>query len=244
MIDYSSTDYEVRDDIVASQTRAWNSLGNAGTWWTAAERVAIGEEVRASRGCTLCRERKRALSPNAGKGPHDSATDLSAATIDAVHRIVTDPGRLTRAMIDAMIDEGLSDAHFVELVGIACIVTAIDGFARTIGARPTPFPDPRPGDPARLRPGNAADDGYWVPTISFADGQMSGLYDLANFMPNVGRGLSLVPHSTRTAQDLMLAHYMPYTSVISNYEPPGRPIDRMQIELVAARVSAKNDCFY
>ena len=42
----------------------------------------------------------------------------------------------------------------------------------------------------------------------------------------------------------MVAHYMPYTSVITNYEPPERPIDRMQIELVAARVSAKNECFY
>jgi hypothetical protein len=63
-------------------------------------------------------------------------------------------------------------------------------------------------------------------------------------MPNVGRGLSLVPQCTRTAQDLMHAHYMPYTRVVSTYEPPNRPIDRMQIELVAARVSAKNDCFY
>jgi hypothetical protein len=244
MIDYSGIDYQVRDDIVASQQRAWDSLAKAGTWWTAAERIAIGEEVRASRRCALCTERKQALSPSAVNGSHDSASSLSAATIDAVHRIVTDPGRLTRVMVDAMIEDGLSDAHFVELVGVVCIVTAIDGFARTIGAEPAPFPAARDGEPARLRPDKLADDGYWIPTISFADGQCSGLYDLSNFMPNVGRGLSLVPQCTRTAQDLMFAHYMPYTSVISNYEPPNRPIDRMQIELVAARVSAKNDCFY
>ncbi len=248
MIDYTNTDYTVRDDIVASQIRAWDSLARPGTWWTAAERIAIAQQVRASRHCSLCRERKQALSPNAVEGRHNGSDDatapLSIATIDAVHRIVTDPGRLVRGLVDAMIADGLSDAHYIELVGIVCVVTAIDGFARTIGAEQAPFPSPRPGDPARLRPKHLVDDGYWTPTIPFIDGQSTGLYEHANFMPNVGRGLSLVPQATRTAQDLMLAHYMPYTSVISNYEPPNRPIDRMQIELVAGRVSAKNDCFY
>jgi hypothetical protein len=244
MIDYHASEYAVRDDIVAAQTRAWDSLSSPGTWWTAAERTAIGEEVRASRHCALCRDRKQAISPNAVGGDHDSPNTLSAATVDTVHRIATDPGRLTRGLLDAMTAEGLTDGHYVELVSIVCIVTAIDGFARTIGAAPATFAPPSPGDPTRERPDQLEEDGYWVPTISIENGQATGLYEAANFMPNVGRGMSLVPNEVRTAQDLMLAHYMPYTSVISNYEPPGRPIDRMQIELVAARVSAKNDCFY
>jgi hypothetical protein len=246
MIDYRDTDYDVRDDIVESQARAWRSLSEPGTWWTAAQRVAIGREVRASRTCPLCADRKQALSPNAVNGEHDSPTDLSTATVDAVHRIVTDPGRLTCRIVEAMIDEGLTDAHFVELVSVVCIVTAIDGFARTIGAEAAAFPIPQPGEPSRIRPEHTEDDGYWVPTIPYEVGRQPGigLYDESSFMPNVGRGLSLVPPEVHTARDLMLAHYMPYTSVISNYEPPGRPIDRMQIELVAARVSAKNNCFY
>ena len=42
----------------------------------------------------------------------------------------------------------------------------------------------------------------------------------------------------------MLAHYVQYEQVVTDYEPPGRPISRSQMELVAARTSGRNDCFY
>ncbi|TFH21484.1 MAG: hypothetical protein E4H03_10570, partial [Myxococcales bacterium] len=93
MIDYESTGYRVRDDIVESQSRAWEALAQPGTWWTGAERVAIAREARAAWDCPLCRKRKSALSPYAVNGSHAAATDLSTVAIDAVHRIVTDPGR-------------------------------------------------------------------------------------------------------------------------------------------------------
>ena len=64
------------------------------------------------------------------------------------------------------------------------------------------------------------------------------------FVPNVGRGLSLVPDAVRSAKDLMLAHYMRYDQVVTDYDPPDRPINRSQMELVASRTSAKNACFY
>ena len=245
-IDYRNTGIAVRGDIIASQTRAWQSLGAPGTWWTGAERVAIAREVRAARRCAGCAERKAALSPYAVNAAHDAATDLPPAIVDAVHRVVTDPGASRAAGSDEVIAAGVSDAQLVELVSVVCTVMLIDGFARAIGADPPPLPEPLAGDPSRARPAEAIDEGYFVPTIPYAVGQRPelGLYEPDAFMPNVGRGLSLVPDAVRSARDLMLAHYMKYEQVATDYEPRDRPISRSQMELVASRTSAKNDCFY
>jgi hypothetical protein len=82
--------------------------------------------------------------------------------------------------------------------------------------------------------------------VSCAVGQRpeQGLYEPDAFVPNVGRGLSHVPDAVRSARNLMLAHYVQYEQVVTDYEPPDRPISRSQMELVASRTSAKNDCFY
>jgi alkylhydroperoxidase family enzyme len=246
LIDYRSTGIAVRGDIVASQTRAWQSLAAPGTWWTGPERVAIAREVRAARRCAACAERKAALSPTAPTRPHAVATDLAPAIADAVHRVVTDPGRLSRSWADAVIASGVSDAQLVELISIVCMVMLIDGFARAIGADAPALPEPLGGEPSRVRPAEAVDEGYFVPTIPYAIGALPehGLFAPNGFVPNVARGLSLVPDAVRTGKDLMRAHYMPYPMVATDYEPPGRPITRSQIELVASRTSANNDCFY
>jgi hypothetical protein len=245
-IDYRSTGIDVRDDIVAAQTRAWQSLAAPGTWWTGAERLALAREVRAARRCAWCAERKAALSPYAVTGTHDAATDLQPAIVDAVHRVVTDPGRLSRRWAREVMAAEVSDGHLVELVAVVCTVMLIDGFARTIGADPPALPEPAAGEPSRLRPREAVDEGYFVPTIPYTIGQRPelGLYEPDAFVPNVGRGLSLVPDAMRSAQDLMRAHYVQYHQVATDYEPPDRPIRRSQMELVASRTSARNDCFY
>ena len=246
LIDYRSTGVAVRGDIVASQRRAWQALAAPGTWWTGPERVAIAREVRAARGCAACAERKAALSPNAPTRAHATTGDFAPIVSDAVHRVVTDPGRLTSGWADAVIAAGVSDAQLVELISVVCAVMLVDGFARAIGAAPPVLPEPQPGEPSRVRPAEAIAEGYFVPTIPYPVGARPehGLYAADAFVPNVARGLSLVPDALRTGKDLMRAHYMPYPVVATDYEPPGRPITRSQIELVAARTSARNDCFY
>ena len=245
-IDYRSTGIAVREDIVASQRRAWQSLAAPGTWWSGAERVAIAREVRAARRCPFCVQRKAALSPYAVTGAHATDTALRPALVDAIHRITTDPGRLTRAWANEVMASDVSDAQLVELISVVCIAMLVDGFARAIGAEPAALPAPRAGAPVRVRPVEAIEEGYFVATIPYAVGARPelDLYDPGAFVPNVGRGLSLVPAAVRTARDLMAAHYMTYAQVATDWEAPDRPIDRSQVELVAARTSAKNDCFY
>ena len=244
-LSYASAPVSVREDLRAAQARAWNALGRPGNWWTGAERIAIAEATRTAPTCSLCRERKAALSPYTIAGLHDGPQEPSALAVDAVHRIATDPGRLTRRWFDGLRAAGLGDGAYVELIGIVTTVLGIDSFCRALGLPRHPLPASEAGEPSRYRPANAIDEGAWVASIpsGAATGPEADLYaDIAGATPNVIRALSLVPDALRTLKDLGAAHYM------STAEMPdltlGRSIDRTQIELIAGRVSALRECFY
>ena len=103
---YSAAGVPVRDDFAAAHRRFWRRLASPGTWWTGAERVAIAAEVRQARHCGLCKarqkvlarlRRRRASSPfTPAAGHHDHLGALPDAAVDVIHRVVTDPGRLSR----------------------------------------------------------------------------------------------------------------------------------------------------
>ena len=59
---------------------------------------------------------------------------------------------------------------------------------------------------------------------------------------NVIKVLSLVPDEVRGLLRLSVAHYLSPQKIMSIKS--GRSITRAQIELVAGRVSALNECFY
>ena len=243
-LSYANARIPVRDDLRAAHARAWMGLARPGTWWTGADRVAIAVEVRAAGSCALCGTRKAALSPYTVDGVHDGPGRLPAAAIDAVHRITTDPARLTRAWAQQII-EVIGDAPYVELLGVVVTVLATDSFCRAIGVAVHPLPEPVPGEPTRIRPAAACDEGAWLPSIpSGATGASEAdLYgDLPGRAPNVIRAMSLVPDAVRTLKDLGAAHYMTTAQMIDVTH--GRSIDRAQIELIAGRVSALRECFY
>jgi hypothetical protein len=116
-ISYSAALVPVRDDFAAAHTRFWKRLASPGAWWTAPERVAIAAEVRHARHCALCQARKAALTPAAVAGQHDHLGALSDAAVDVIHRVVTDPGRLSRKWFQETMDAGLSAEQYVELLG-------------------------------------------------------------------------------------------------------------------------------
>ena len=61
-------------------------------------------------------------------------------------------------------------------------------------------------------------------------------------MPYIRRALSLVPDLTRVLGRMMRSHYVRIEDMVD--PKAGRDLDRMQLELVASRVSALNECFY
>ena len=103
-IDYAAAPVPVRGDLAAAHRRAWEHLAGPGRYLGGAQRVAAAAEVRAAWSCTLCRERKQALSPFSVDGEHDhaSASVLSDAAIDTVHRLVTDASRLSRSWVEKL----------------------------------------------------------------------------------------------------------------------------------------------
>jgi len=236
----------VRDDILAAHRLFWRRISEPGTWWTGAERVAIAAEVRAARGCELCLERKQALSPNAVEGEHDCSEpgrhQLSEIAIDAAHRIVTDAGRLSRAWLEKAEAAGLDDARYVELLGLVVAVTSIDVVCRGLGVPLHPLPEPIAGEPSRLRPALAMRAEAFVPMLP-SDGAVGAESDRwQGRTGNVIRARSLVPEAVRDLKTLSAAHYLPVNQVTN--PSAGRTLSRPQIELVAGRVSALNECFY
>ena len=241
----------VRKDLAAAQGRYWHRLARAGANWSGAERVAIAREARHAPGCAYCRRLRAALSPYALAGEHDVHPEnrglLPAHAVDAVHRIVNDASRLTRAWYERTLAAGLTDGQYVELVGTVVSVLSIDAFCRAIGAPLHPLPEPEPGVANGYRPATAAPDGEaWVPMVPF-DNSGTPEADLwpAKRTGNVIRALSLAPDEVRTLNDLGGAHYIDHGLV---RDPSATRADgaltRAQIELVAGRVSILNDCFY
>jgi hypothetical protein len=245
---YDDCAFPIRSDIPAAHRRAWARLASAGTWWSGEQRVAIAAEVRAAGRCAFCAERKLALSPSAVTGVHDSTPRsqcLSEAAVDVVHRITTDAGRLTQSFVEALAEQGVSDGAYVEAIGVVVTVLSIDRFHLGIGEEPEPLPDAEPGEPSRYRPPGAKASAAFVPMVSGRDakGAESDLYSGLPTAPNVLAALSLVPDEVRQLDDLSAAHYLPRREMM-HFDTRLRAISRAQMELLAGRVSALNECFY
>ncbi len=240
-LDYSAAGLEVREDLQSAHRMVLDHFRRPGCWFTGAQRIAIAAEARRALECPLCRERKAAVSPEHVQGEHASAGKLAETLVDVIHRVRTDPGRLSRRWFEAALDSGLSEGEYVEAVGIVALTSGIDTQCRALRVPPFPLPEPLPGSPTGHRPEGLTAEIAWVPLLRPEDatGPEADVYGGAEFVPNIVRALSLVPDHVRALRAWSAAHYVQLTDLTV-----GRAIDRLQIELVAARVSALNECFY
>lgn len=244
LIDYGALPFPVRENLTAAHRRGWARLAAPGTWWDGQTRVAIASETRRAGQCAFCKLRKAALSPYAVAGSHDSDGVLPTEMVEIIHRIATDQSRLTAAFYKTALENGMAEGEYVETVGIIATVFAVDGFTRAIGLPEFPLPEPEPGEPSRHRPAGAKTDHAWVPRVAPEDvtEAEAGLYDgLAG--ANIHRALSLVPAETMGFFDIDAAQYLP-DSQLRDYGTEYRDLTHVQIELLAARVSALNQCVY
>ncbi len=244
MISYEQAEIPVRANFSEAHQRVWDRLASPGTWWTSAERIAIAAEARNAANCALCAERKAAVSPHAVHGVHDQCTDLPEPAVEAVHAIVAYSSRLTRAWYDAVLERGLSDGHYVELIGVVAALVSVDQFCRGLGLPLHPLPEAGEGEPSRYRPSTAGPDEAWVPLVprENAGTPEADLWPSGS-LGNIIRTLSLVPEEVRTLRDLLEVHYVPFEKV----REPNAGTDaltRPQMELVAAKVSLLNNCFF
>jgi hypothetical protein len=234
----------IRPDIAIAHRTYWQKLAKPGSWFTSAQRIAIAAASREASDCHFCIARKGALSPYAFPGEHASSVDLSAVVVDAVHRVMTDQTRITQQFIDNN-ESDLSVPAYVELVGVAVAMISIDEFHRGMGLPLEALPEPEPGQPSQYLPTQAEHGTGFVPMIpkDGATGLESDLWS-AGRTANIIRALSLVPDAVRDWCQLGDAQYLSFEAMGNFDQPEGRSINRMQIELLAGRVSSINECFY
>ena len=252
LISYSNAPVPVRDDIVAAHERAWNRIARAGAWFDGKTRLAIAAETRHAANCALCARRKESVSPYGIAGQHDTLGALPERLVEQIHRIVTDPGRLTRGWFDSLMASGTPDTEYVETVGVVATVVAIDTFCRAIGVPLHPLPAPQNGAPHQRRPRTARQRGEaWVAMIHPKDleGELDSAEEqsLASYWggvpANIRRALSLVPEEAYEWFRLVEVQYLP-GKAMRDFANDYRAITHAQIELVAGRVSVLNQCFY
>ena len=198
------------------------AIAAPGAWWSGADRLAIVRAARAAPTCAFCAQRD--APDSAGGGDHDDDGELPPIAVEAVHAIRNDSGRLTRRWFDDVIDMGLLPEAYVELVAVTASSVIVDTFAQGMGLDLPELPEPAGGAPTLTRSDDVEDAGAWLPLAR-------------NGRANILRSLGLVPSALELFFGAFGRSY--YMSADSQFA-----LDRSQVELVAARVSAVNECFY
>lgn len=240
----SPVTFTIRQDILDLHQRTWKRIASAATWFDGQTRVAIASEVRQARKCTLCAERLDALSPFAVSGTHGSLGTLPEKIVEVVHRIVTDTGRLSKRWYQQVLDSGLTDAEYIEIVGLTCTVISVDTFTRGIGLPLQPLPEPIAGQPSRQRPAGAKIQLAWMATVEPEDieeGELNPYREDNQF--NVQKALSLVPQALIEFYDVDETYYLPQGD-IRNFDANYRALSHSQMELIGTRGAQMNKCHY
>ncbi len=214
------TKIPIREDILQARAMAWERLAGPGARFTGAQRVALASLGRAARA-------QRDQPPWMRELP-ETEVEITSEACELATTIAADAHKIDRAWAHRMIDV-LGDVAYIEIAGILAFTTAADAFAEAMGIDHEPMPTPRDGEPDGSRPDGLADIGAHVVMTDPFTG------------PNVARALSLAPDDQMAFFFVVGAMYgaKDFNTLVWD-----RPLSRPQVELVAARVSSINECFY
>ena len=165
-----------------------------------------------------------------------------------VQKIVVDNTNLSREWYEQVTSaEGMSEERYIELLGVLVHVFAVDELHRALDLPLEPLPEPLVGAPSGYRPAGAAKDASWPPILlpeNAAPSDLDIYAEMGGRRPaNVISALSLVPDNVRWLNDQFAAHYLSWTEM-GEIDKQHRTLTRPQLELLATRVSALNECFY
>jgi hypothetical protein len=237
---YSDSELTIRASLDATHQQTIASFSKPGRWWSAKQRIAIVAAARDAR-CEADLQDQPVQNPRAGKIP--------AAAEAVAKQVAVSTNDLDRSFYDQAISEGLSDAEYCEIVGVVARLSNLDVFARGIGVPPRELAQPSEEQPSRVRPETLLDEGAWAKTIPGGRRGKQEAIDTygtnaVEGTPFIYRALSLVPEEAQGLINLGAAQYVEIKDFMDldfTFEPT---ISRPQVELLAARVSAINACFY
>lgn len=233
---YDASDYRVRPELVSAHASVWCRLASPGASWTGAQRLEI---ARVARGAA------NGVADDA-TSDHEVSQRLPANLIAMIEIIAADPKSLGRAHFQRLVPAVLSEAAYVEMVAVVAQIVNLDVFTRGIDTEPAAIPIANDGERTLDYPSSAVDEGAWVSTVpsGIRGGEDAQRIYPAGFMANILRATSLAMNDARSIIDVMMAQYnVPEKAQDLSYVITPS-LDKMQTELVAARVSALNECFY
>jgi len=230
---YQQQALPVRNEVARSHQAAIEAFAQPGTWLDSETRIAILNETRAAASCPLCQERKSALSPYAVSGVHSAVTKLPENIVEVVHRLTTDSGRMTLSWFKHTIETGLSQQAYVEVIGLVSTLLIIDSFSQALGCELAQPPAPVAGEPSKESNPDVVDGGAWLPMLDVEQNPTE--LELPT-SPNIFRAMGLVPGAIAHFFAVMRSQYS-----LTSYDIS---LSRSQVELIAARISSLNQCFY
>lgn len=241
---YADSTYPVQAAVEGAHEATLQSLVAPGHWFSGAERAAIVTEARRARCEAGLQEDDRG---HVSEGRHGSEPPDVVRRV--ARQVAVSTNDLDRSFMEDALAEGLSDAQYVEIVGVVSRTVAIDVFARGIGVPVRALPLVIEGTPSQVRPVTARDEGAWVPTVP--GGARGGeeavrIYGSGNVQaaPFIFRSISLAPDEARGLIKLGGVQYLGISDFMDLSFTLEPTISRTQVELLAARVSALNECFY
>lgn len=220
-------DQNVPEAMIESFNACWERIAEPGEWWTGKERIAIVEEVRKAR-------------DNAPSKNTQSLSDLSIEASPVISPLVTEiVWKVTNNAHEieekwakeaiALIGEG----KYSELVSLVVNIVPVDIFCLLLGRPVVSLPVPKNGKPTKSVPEGLSDGGAFLP------------WHTENWVgPNVARALSFVPKDNALRMKLVESMYAGADKFISMIWDDNEPLSRSQVEIIAARTSSINECFY
>lgn len=235
---YADSDYPVRQDLADAHAAQFQRFARAGTWGTAAQRLAVISEAR-----------QAGIDAGLLEAPADggatSDVELPQPVRDVIRTLAVDCPNFDMSTYQAALDAGLSDPEFAEMVAIVSFIVNLDVYARGIGVELRPFAAPQPGNPSREIPVEAVLEQAFLPTIpNPPEGGALAKELYGPFKPYIMRALSIVPDEFRAHIELEQAQYVLLPKIMDFEYNHHEGLTRPQVEVVAGRVSAINDCFY
>ena len=221
---------DVRQDLMLAHDQAVTSLSAPGTWWTGEQRRELALTAQLAINETELVAPWVGVSTVANKLP----ANLTAPKIahDAIYRITRYAATLTREWYEKVVVE-INPLPFVELCGIACMIAPVTAFRRALGLPALELRSAKSGEPSRTKPANiVAAQLNWVPVVGPADNEAA-----------VVQAFTAVPETNRVIWAMADAQYIPDKEMVDPHWSRGT-LSRVQMELVATRVSQQRECFY
>lgn len=240
MTSYSESRYPVPSDIDALHADEIQSFAAVGTWGSAAQRTAMAATARVAQ----CEQGLQVPvddeSVAAQAGLPDAAMRLARA-------VAVDSNKIDREFCRDIQAQGVTEGAYVEIVALVSRLSNLDFFARGIGLPPQKLP--APADDARPtfeRPAEAVDEGFFTASVPGPPkgGRLAESLYGKGPAGNILRAVSLVPDEARRVIGLVTQQYFGAQDLLNFDAGSERALSRAQIELVATKVSERNQCFY